>query len=468
MSPRDALRRSASLLRLLASLCLAALLPAALLGGCMEGGTSTEAGNPSLMIGFRKGGQEVVFSGTAHVYASDSNPGFHRPAPLDGGKSAGGDGPTISFGDDPTNAFLLGGGRRVHQIPGNLVADAAGFRVSLPVLPSVAGDEQFEPILKEGTRGLDPKRPFNIVFHTEDSLVGYVQGLSVDSSRGWYNDAAGARVGTLWVDLAVEGSFTGVIDTAGLPDPPMAIFAPGAPFAARIHGNRFLLKGIPRALMPIRMVTAGGSIFAFRTPLLDGTKESSQYGTSLGTLVPDRRVDSVILPEPVRVLETPAAQPPGPHTFTDSVTLVLSAQAGADIFYSLDGTTPGIYSQAYTKPITLRASATLKAVAYRKGFNHSAVAAHTYLLVPVAPKADPASLAFRDSIRVALSTAAKGGAIHYTIDGSNPSGNSPIYTDPLMFRATTVLKAVTAVPGLGLSQVAEERYLLIPDTLSQE
>lgn len=80
---------------------------------------------------------------------------------------------------------------------------------------------------------------------------------------------------------------------------------------------------------------------------------------------------------------------PGRHTAPVSVKLT-SATAGATIYYTTDGASPSRQtSPVYKGPIQLRASSTLKAFAYKKGLQASAVASGVYTLSAPPPPPPP-------------------------------------------------------------------------------
>jgi hypothetical protein len=83
---------------------------------------------------------------------------------------------------------------------------------------------------------------------------------------------------------------------------------------------------------------------------------------------------------------TPVINPNG-GIFSDAVTVTLATStAGADIFYTTDGSDPSQASTLYTAPFDVTASATVKAVGYLAGYNPSAVASADFVIrVPVLP-----------------------------------------------------------------------------------
>lgn len=67
----------------------------------------------------------------------------------------------------------------------------------------------------------------------------------------------------------------------------------------------------------------------------------------------------------------------GATQFTDTTTVTISAESGAEIRYTLDGTIPTAESTLYEQPITLSATTTVKAIAIKDGVS-SAVTSRIY------------------------------------------------------------------------------------------
>jgi hypothetical protein len=452
----------------LPSLVLLALLAAALpFSGC-QGGTSVDAGNPGLVVGFRQGGEPADFQGYVRAFASDSNPGFYAPAPAGAVPGKVESNPVITVGGGTWgNIVLYMGSNGTVFLRREFLEEGSGYRVDIPLLPRHFPDVQHAmPV--PGAVGLDPDRPFNLLFEdNREPGLGIAMRVAYDAALNRYRDQDGALLDTLWVDLHPPGGYTGIIDTAGLGETPLVLFAPGLPFHARLRGDRFHLGELPPGRLTVRLLTAGGSVLSFPEPLLvTGTREDS-LPDSRPPLAPGNPVDTVAMPVMPAILMAPVADPPGPYEFTgDTLYVTLEAEDGTVIYYTADETEPGLHSRRYERPIAVTRHTILKAVAHGTGAYPSPVSANEYIKVLPVPQARPEGQAFRDSIRVELATPARNAGIRYTLDGSEPTAASQVYLGPLVLRATATLKAVTWVEGLRPSRVLEQRYILLPDTLS--
>jgi len=160
------------------------------------------------------------------------------------------------------------------------------------------------------------------------------------------------------------------------------------------------------------------------------------------TLGPDVVVHKALLQ-----VETPAISPAG-GTFESSASVSLSCKtAGATIRYTLDGSTPTATSTAYSAPVVVSASRTLKARAFKDGYDPSAVASATFTITaPPLPKVATPSLSppggtFNGYALVTMQCPTLAATIHYTTDGSSPTLVSPMYWGPLLLTAPTTVRA---------------------------
>ncbi len=150
-----------------------------------------------------------------------------------------------------------------------------------------------------------------------------------------------------------------------------------------------------------------------------GTKYFSAYGTST-------------LPG----ISKPAIVP----TETENGRVItLTADAGTKIYYTTDGTAPTSKSPVYTGPFPLERAATVKAFA-ALNLNGARSQVSTLSLEESQAKAPEMTL------QNGLITLSGKGEMHYTLDGSVPTANSPRYTSPIAIPANTVIKAAVIQP----------------------
>jgi hypothetical protein len=95
----------------------------------------------------------------------------------------------------------------------------------------------------------------------------------------------------------------------------------------------------------------------------------------VGDLRPELYTDGNI---PTPSVETPVISPEG-NSYTGPITVSITVDTpGADIYYTVDGSTPGLSSTFYAGAFSLNSSATVKARAFKSDMNPSAVASQVY------------------------------------------------------------------------------------------
>ncbi len=161
---------------------------------------------------------------------------------------------------------------------------------------------------------------------------------------------------------------------------------------------------------------------------------------------------------------TPVFSPPGgSYTSAQSVT-ISDATPGTTIYYTTDGSTPTASSTAYTGPITVSATETIKAIAVASGYANSAVATATYTISAeqqaATPTFGPAGGTYTSAQNVAIFDATTGATIYYTTDGSTPTTSSTAYSGSITVSATETIKAIAAASGYSNSAVATATYTI--------
>ncbi len=121
--------------------------------------------------------------------------------------------------------------------------------------------------------------------------------------------------------------------------------------------------------------------------------------------------------------------------FEEAFSVTILADKDMDIYYTLDGTSPGIHSILYEAPIEFTESGeyTLQAVAVDREGNSSDIAIEEYQLllkIPSAPQVMEDSGNYSKNTKIVV-IAAYDCQVYYTTDGSRPTQDSLRYTSPI-------------------------------------
>lgn len=168
-------------------------------------------------------------------------------------------------------------------------------------------------------------------------------------------------------------------------------------------------------------------------------------------------------------LRTVAEPPAG--MYLKRVRVALSSKKGATIYYTIDGTDPTTGSDIYINPIDLTVDTQLKFFAVDEDGSSERVREELYRFqladqmvdttspeVRVAPL--PADYRAGDLIRL---TANEESEIFYTLDGSDPTRNSPKYDGPFWLTAGSQVKFLAIDSSGNKSRIYKENYLLDKD-----
>lgn len=151
---------------------------------------------------------------------------------------------------------------------------------------------------------------------------------------------------------------------------------------------------------------------------------------------------------------------PVPGTYQSPQTVsITTATPGATIHYTTAGDNPADTSTTYTGPISVPATTSIRAGAWKVGLSPSATAIAKYTITPsqdtvATPVFSPLPGSYETPQTVSISTATPGATIHYTADGIDPAETSTTYTAAISVSTTTTIKARAWKAGLIPSAVA--------------
>lgn len=172
--------------------------------------------------------------------------------------------------------------------------------------------------------------------------------------------------------------------------------------------------------------------------------------------------DGSVEPGPGPTPQVAAPTISGTTPFETSTTASISAESGAAIYYTTDGSTPSTASSQYSSPISLNATTTVKAIAVKDGVS-SEVSAKTFTKQEPEPQPTVNPPLIQGPTEFIGSTectieADAGAAIYYTTNGNTPTTSSTMYTAPITIRKTCTVKAIAVKNGVS-SDVAELEFI---------
>ena len=135
------------------------------------------------------------------------------------------------------------------------------------------------------------------------------------------------------------------------------------------------------------------------------------------------------------------------RTFIDSVSVEIKSKDinNRNIYYTLDGSVPSKASTPYQNAISLDKTTTLKAIIYveKEGEEISYIRTKTFEKARPEPTIVEVPQLIEGNWQFYIEKKGASGEIHYTTDGTEPTINSAVYTNPVAFSEDIMVKAKT-------------------------
>lgn len=131
------------------------------------------------------------------------------------------------------------------------------------------------------------------------------------------------------------------------------------------------------------------------------------------------------------------AMPTPVINYKDEVLTITCSQSDAKIYYTLDGTEPTASSKLYTGPIKIDHNATIKAIAIGGELANSYVASYKIDSYVV-----EAPVITYTNLHINITTPTADAKIYYTLDGTDPTEKSALYTGPIALTQNCTVKAI--------------------------
>lgn len=145
---------------------------------------------------------------------------------------------------------------------------------------------------------------------------------------------------------------------------------------------------------------------------------------------------------------------PSTTTHNDVFNCILTTDLGANIYYTLDGSTPTAASILYTNPFIVDSYITqINAIAIKNN-NLGTVSTINYTINKPTLTISPNGIIAQKITAVSLICSLPNCTIYYTLDGSTPTKSSLVYTSPILINSTTNVKAY-AVKGQLVTDIVD-------------
>ncbi len=139
---------------------------------------------------------------------------------------------------------------------------------------------------------------------------------------------------------------------------------------------------------------------------------------------------------------------------------IVSETEGATIYYTLDGTKPTKKSNVYTEPFTLDKTTTVIAIAAKEDYVTSASQSESYDINATVAMPAVVAESFGKGLMLSIYTTTSEASIYYTIDGTEPTTESTVYSSPFFIENNTLVKAIAVKDGYSDSKLLQEEIIV--------
>ena len=177
---------------------------------------------------------------------------------------------------------------------------------------------------------------------------------------------------------------------------------------------------------------------------------------------------NITVTEAVGDVDTPVLEPPA-GTYNNDLVVFVSGETtpngpGSPVrYYKTDGTDP--QALPYISPnyrsltgIRLSKSSTVKVQASQRGYRPSPIASGRYDFVVADPVYTPVNGTFSESVEVTLETDTANAKVYYTLDGSEPTVDSMMYSAPIFLTQTSMIRSKGIRNGYSDSEVVSANF----------
>jgi uncharacterized protein (TIGR02145 family) len=159
-------------------------------------------------------------------------------------------------------------------------------------------------------------------------------------------------------------------------------------------------------------------------------------------------------------MSIPVISPPT-GTYTSAQSVKITAESGASIYYTTDGSIPTTSSKKYLFDYGLNSTTTIKAIAAKVGWDNSDVATSTITITGKVgtPSVTPKGGTHVDSVMVSFASSTLGVTFYFTLDGTNPTTSSFTSTSFLLKSSKTV-KVIAVKSGWSNSDISSVDFTI--------